>query len=360
MTHRGNAMALVGAQWGSEGKGVVAHLLADHFDAAVRVGGPNAGHSFYEDGQLYVARSVPCGWTNRNADLFIGAGAVINPHLLAQELAETDTHITIDPVATVIEEWMEHAEMEAIRGKIGSTAEGVGEARVARMRRRGDAITASAYYGANPSDRVEVADVSESLDRIMEGGGMVFLEGTQGSGLSLFHGTEYPFATSTDTNVGGLASESGIAPSDVGHVQLVARTYPIRVAGNSGPMGHELDWSFFTERGLAPKPEQTTVTKKVRRISEWYWPVVDKAVRLNKPCGLWVTFADYLDPSITGTTGKEFESSDPICSFLDSLHDRYGIPIMGIGTGPVKDEMGATIDWATARVNNRCAHGVAW
>lgn len=356
---RGTALALVGAQWGSEGKGVIAHLLADHFDAAVRVGGPNAGHSFYNEGRLFVARSVPCGWTNPDARMFIGAGAVINPHLLEQEVRDlpVPVYVMVDPVATVITEEMEHRELETIRATIGSTAEGVGEARVARMRRNGEAVTAAEYEWTD--DRIIVDDVAKALNTIMDEGGLVFLEGTQGSGLSLFHGTRYPFATSTDTNAGGLASEAGIAPSDVGHVQLVARTFPIRVAGNSGPMGPELDWAWFVERGLAPKPEQTTVTKKTRRISEWYWPVVDRAVMLNRPCGLWVTFADYLDPSIVGTTGKEFESSESICQFLDSLHERYGIPIMGIGTGPVTKD-GAIVDWATARVSTRCAHGVAW
>jgi adenylosuccinate synthase len=353
---RGTAMALIGAQWGSEGKGVIAHLLAGHFDGAVRVGGPNAGHSFYEDGRLYVARSVPCVWTNPDVELFIGAGAAINPDLLMAELEETDTDITVDPVAVIITEEMEHRELGSIRAKIGSTAEGVGEARVARMRRNGDAMLARDYTGW--SDRVRIGSVSKDVAKIIEFGGLVFLEGTQGSGLSLLHGTRYPFATSTDTNSSGLASEVGIAPSDVGHVQLVARTFPIRVAGNSGPMGEELDWSYFVERGLAPAPEKTTVTKKVRRISEWYWPVVDDAVRLNRPCGLWLTFGDYLDPEVLGTT--DISDSPAICQFIDELTDRYDFPVLGVGTGPVKDADGEIIDWATARVSSKCAHGVAW
>lgn len=356
MTHRGKAMALIGAQWGSEGKGVIAHLLADHFDAAVRVGGPNAGHSFYEDRVLYVARSVPCVWTNPDAGLFIGAGATINPHLLEAELEETDTDIMVDPVAVIITEEMEHAELSTIREKIGSTAEGVGEARVARMRRNGGAIMAGDYKGW--SDRVKIGDVSEALDEIMEEGGLVFLEGTQGSGLSLLHGTHYPWATSTDTNSSGLASEVGIAPSDVGHVQLVARTFPIRVAGNSGPMGKELDWSYFVDRGLAPAPERTTVTKKVRRISEWYWPVVEKAVRMNKPCGLWLTFGDYLDPEVRGAT--DISGSRPVNDFIDMVVGQLGVPVLGVGTGPVKDAGGVTVDFATARVSTHCSHGVAW
>lgn len=358
MTSRGSATALIGAQWGSEGKGVIAHLLAPRFGAAVRVGGPNAGHSFYEGGRLYVARSVPCIWTNPGAALLIGAGAVINPHLLIEELRETGARVTVDPVATVITEEMEHRELETIRAKIGSTAEGVGEARVARMRRDGSAVTAAEWFAARPDSAVRVDDVSSRIDELLDDGTEIMLEGTQGSGLSLLHGTQYPFATSTDTNASGLASEAGVAPSDVGHVHLVARTFPIRVAGNSGPMGVEMDWEWFVERGLAPKPEQTTVTKKVRRISEWYWPVVDKAVRLNRPCGIWLTFGDYLDQSVRGSL--DVGRSAPIKAMVESIEDRYGVPVLGVGTGPVIDGNGERVDWATARTAPLCNHGARW
>lgn len=344
---RGTAFALIGAQWGSEGKGVIAHLLADHFDAAVRVGGPNAGHSFYHNRQLYVARSVPCIWTNPNARLFIGAGAVVNPELLVKELAGLPADVqgvTIDPVASLITHEHEQRELETIRATIGSTAEGVGEARVARMRRNGEARLAAGYDWPAP---IEVRPVVPALDRLLEDGALIMLEGTQGSGLSLLHGSKYPYATSTDTNASGLASEAGIAPSDVGHVHLVARTFPIRVAGTSGPMGEELDWSYFVERGLAAEPEKTTVTKKQRRISRWYWPVVDRAVQLNRPCGIWLTFGDYLDSD--AERGR----------MVLALEDRYEVPVLGIGTGPVFED-GRRVDWGVHRIKNRCAHGVAW
>lgn len=350
-------MALVGAQWGSEGKGVVANHLAGFFDAAVRVGGPNAGHSLFHKGQLFKMRSVPCLWVNPETRLFIGAGAVVNAALLKEELASLPFRRTImvDPTATIITHEHEHTEAETIRALIGSTAEGVGEARVARMRRNGSALLARDYDWQD--DRVLIGDVSEELDRLLDGGALIMLEGTQGSGLSLFHGTKYPYSTSTDTNASGLASEAGIAPSDVGHVHLVARTYPIRVAGNSGPMGEELDWSWFVEEGLVDAPEQTTVTKKVRRVSRWYEPVVDKAVRLNQPCGIWLTFGDYLDVAVRGKTSVL--SSERIMDFVTYIENRYAVPVLGVGTGPVIED-GKMVDWATARLTRRCAHGTSW
>ena len=354
---RGGALALVGSQWGSEGKGVVAGYLEAGFDAAVRVGGPNAGHSLYHGGVLYKMRSVPCLWVNKDAKLFIGAGAVVNADLLQDELDSLPyrVEVAIDPTAVLITEEDEHAELATIRQTIGSTAEGVGEARVARMRRRGDARMAADY----PWPRsIRLADVAWEVNHLIDSGGWVMLEGTQGSGLSLFHGTYYPYATSSDTNASGLASEAGIAPSDVKHVHLVARTFPIRVAGNSGPMGKELEWRQLVEKGIVSEPEQTTVTHKIRRISEWFEPVFERAVRLNQPCGIWLTFGDYLDPSIRGS--RDVTDSAAVMAFAKGLEDRYDVPVLGVGTGPAKDERGQVYDFATARLEKRCSHGDAW
>lgn len=347
----GTVFALVGAQWGSEGKGVIAAAIAHRFAAAVRVGGPNAGHSLYHRGVLYKMRSVPCLWVNEGARLFIGAGAVVNAGLLERELASLPfpVSITIDPVAVLITEEHEHTEARVIRASIGSTAEGVGEARVSRIRRAGGVELAGDHKW---SGAVTVAGVASLIDGIVTDGGVVMLEGTQGSGLSLFHGTEYPFATSADTNASGLASEAGVAPSVVGHVQLVMRTFPIRVAGNSGPMGDELTWGYFIDRGVVDQPEQTTVTRKTRRIAEFRPDEIDVAMRLNKPCGVWLTFGDYLDVSMRG--GASVRGSGPIMDFVSYVEAEWGVPVLGVGTGPTGS------DFAVARLRDECLHGREW
>lgn len=353
---RGTALALVGAQWGSEGKGVIAGAIAHHFAAAVRTGGPNAGHSLYFERSLRKMRQVPCVWVNPEAELFIGAGAVVNVAVLDAELRSLPerVRVTIDPLAVLVAPEYEHAEAETIRATIGSTAEGVGEARVARLRRI-DARLTSQWDWSSWSGRVVVGDVAARIAAILADSGLVMLEGTQGSGLSLIHGTQYPYVTSADTNASGLAADAGIAPSDVGHVHLVARSFPIRVAGNSGPMGDEMSWDWFVERGLVEQPEQTTVTRKVRRIAAWHRGVFEKALLLNRPCGIWLTFGDYLDPSIKGQTSV---IDGPALEFARSLEAEYGIPVLGIGTGPVTDDRGV-YDWALARLAS-CAHGVEW
>lgn len=353
---RGTALALIGAQFGSEGKGVIAGKLAGEMDAAVRVGGPNAGHSLYHGGTLYKMRSIPCQWVVEGSLLYVGAGAVVNAEVLEKELASLPfpVNLTIDPLAVLVTTEHEHAEAETIRGSIGSTAEGVGEARVARLRRRGDAVFADSREW--PRD-VRVERVLPLVQMHLQDGDTIMLEGTQGSALSLYHGTEYPYVTSTDTNASGIASEAGIAPSDVGHVHLVARTFPIRVAGPSGPMGDELDWSHFIRSGLVAAPEQTTVTKKTRRIAEWRDYEFAKAVEVNRPCGVWLMFGDYLDPLVRGS--GDVADSRAVMAFVRYLEDTWGVPVLGVGTGPVETG-GRTVDFAVARLAEECKHGRVW
>lgn len=355
-------VALIGAQWGSEGKGVIAGGMASMLDAAVRVGGPNAGHSLYRNGELFKMRSVPCAWVgDPTPDLFIGAGAVVHAELLERELAEIaerggkEVFVKIDPRATIITHAMEEAE-RGIVASIGSTGEGVGQARIARILRDGSATLAGDYPWDGP---IIVDDTALSINRYLKGGGLVMLEGTQGSGLSLLHGTRYPTVTSEDTNVSSLLAAAGIAPSYSEHVHLVARTFPIRVAGPSGPMGEELDWDYFIQRGIIEKPEQTTVTKKIRRVSRWYDPVVDRAVLLNQPCGIWLTFGDYIDPSLRGTTDADAVWESPaLRSFVESIQERYGVPVLGVGTGPGVDSRGEPT-FSVAHLNH-CQHDRSW
>jgi len=318
---------LVGAQWGSEGKGVIAAGLAKKVDAAVRVGGPNAGHSFVHGGKLFKMRSVPCAWTN-GAELFIGAGAVMNPDLLEKEMNEIgyEGQIAVDRHATIIKHEHEDAEKELVKA-IGSTGEGVGQARIAKIKRDGTALLAQDHEFT--SGKVRIADTAAEIGALLKGGRTVMLEGTQGSGLSLHHGS-YPHVTSSDTNASGMAAEAGIAPGYITSVHLVARTYPIRVAGPSGPMGNEVEWTDLP----VSEPERTTVTNKVRRIAEWNEEQFARAVMLNKPTGVWLTFADYIDPLVRGeTNAAKVMKSEKVREFVNHIEREYAIPVLGLGVG---------------------------
>ena len=346
------ATAIVGAQWGSEGKGVVAAAFAPWFRAAVRTGGPNAGHTFVHNGQKYVGRGIPCAWINPNVDLILGAGAVIDRELVHREATE-ETGINpgrliyVDRNAAVIPPEAHAAEAD-IAKSIGSTAEGVGYTRIEKIRRspgEGLPILASHYEWEKP---FRIADTARLIAEHLAMGHEVMLEGTQGASLSLHHG-EWPFVTSNDTNAAQLAADAGVAPVHVEHTILVARSYPIRVGGNSGPMGHEIDWSEIP--GM-PKPELTTVTKKQRRIATWSDEAFAKAVLLNAPCGVVLTFADYLDPDLAGERDPDLIlQSEPVRRLVGGIEYDHGIPVIATGTG------GDT--FALAELGP-CAHGRYW
>ncbi len=363
------ATAIIGGQWGSEGKGVVAGALAHHFDVAVRVGGPNAGHSFYDGDDKHVMRGVPCAWINDTCDLIIGAGAVVDPELLDTELALLPAHVTItvDASAAVVTHADAHTEKrKGMFEAIGSTNEGVGEARARKMARRkidGTAILARDW--GRWHERVVIhEDTRELLSRYARSGASIMLEGTQGSGLDLNHTIEWPYATSAGTNAAGLLDQTGLAPAHLDSVFLVARTLPIRVAGNSGPMGIELDWADLVAHAGVQTPEKTTVTKRVRRISKWHDGVFDRAVRMNEPTGVFLMFADYLVPEATGTTDErvlfteaEKQGPSPLGDFLalvDRIENEWRVPIVAFGTGGPR--------WSLAFRDGvgRDAHGVKW
>src|SRR5689334_16680536 len=84
---------IVGMQYGSEGKGKWIGVIADKYDAHVRVGAPNAGHTVYFNGRPFKMRQIPCGWVNPRAELFIGAAGLVDPELLEQELAMLPTDV---------------------------------------------------------------------------------------------------------------------------------------------------------------------------------------------------------------------------------------------------------------------------
>lgn len=328
-----SVLALVGGQYGSEGKGVIAAGLAPHFWAAVRTGGPNAGHSFYHEQTLYKMRSVPCAWVNASTKLIIGAGAVIDPLLLEEEVRRTRRLVIVDPQASIILPQHHQAEHDAgMRETIGSTTEGVGEARIAKIRRNGSAVLARDWKWSE--DLIVVDDTVEILSEILAAEGDIMLEGTQGSGLSLHHG-HYPYCTSNDTNAAQLAADAGIAPSRVEHAHLVVRTHPIRVAGNSGPTGGlELAWDDLIERGVVDKPERTTVTNNIRRLFTFSVDDFRRAVQLNNPCGIWVTFGDYIDPKAPQAADIDELMVGPVGDWVrQNIVPYTSARIMGIGVG---------------------------
>ena len=378
---------LVGSQFGSEGKGKIAHVIADEYNLHVRTGAPNAGHTLYHNGDKVVMQTIPCGFTNLGARLVIGAGGMIIEDIFKREVAMLAKYdgsiyerIYVHPHAVIIEpkhvlaEYGQkepceyaHKPMECpvwqdirkgipelvepctkcdklgasdLWKMIGSTREGCGAALADKIWRgaspRGSVLLAKDV----PWLEAYITDTTIMINEAIDRGENVLLEGTQGSGLSLHHGT-YPKTTSRDTNASGWASEAGISPLAVTDVIGVFRPYPIRVAGDSGPTGSkELTWADVERRAGVPEgtfKEITTVTKRIRRVFEFAYEQFHLMCMINRPTALAVCFADYLAAQDKGVSEWD-KLSKATRDFVEHIEGEYKVPIKWISTGPYKEQ----------------------
>ena len=338
----GRIIPVVGMQYGSEGKGAVTTYLAPLIDIGVRVGASNAGHTIYFRGGKFIMRQVPAVWINPEVKLVIGRGAMISPDILLSEIDSISRHseiknrLFIDAYAHVInEQQIENESRTDLASRIGSTSatsrEGIGMASADKVLRSDTCVLAKDFKLFQPY----LADTVEILNRSLDNGRYVLLEGTQGFGLSLDHGN-FPFVTSRDTSVSALIASTGLCGHNFEtNVIGVARTYPIRVAGNSGPFGddsEEVSWGVVTRAAGADTPiiEMTSVTGKVRRVATFSWKDFLRACDVNRPAEIALTFADYLD---WGSHEKETLST-PVLDFIDRLEMMSGVHVTMVKTGP--------------------------
>jgi adenylosuccinate synthase len=326
---------IVGGQYGSEGKGhIVAHLAAE-YDLFVRGGGPNAGHSVLLGEEKYIYHHLPSGTrTNPQAHVLLAPGAVLWLPRLLDEIAECGIEaqrLSIDPRAMIISEEDQTAEKANLVGAIASTGQGVGYATARRIRRGNDVELARDISALRPYIR----DADDVLSGAYARRDRILVEGTQGSGLSLYHGP-YPKVTSRDTNASGTLAEAGIPPHRVRRVIMVCRTYPIRVGGNSGPMSGEITWEAVSERSGIPleelqTTEKTSTTGRDRRVAEFDWDLLRRSARLNSPTDIALTFADYL--SIKNRNARRFEQlTDDSILFVEEVERVAQAPISLITT----------------------------
>jgi adenylosuccinate synthase len=338
---------LVGGQWGSEGKGHIASYLAPEYAVLVRVGGPNAGHKVYRhDDQIHAFFHLPSGTLHApEADLVLGPGAAIYVPKLLKEIADakaTAQRLSIDPQAMIIEDSDQAFESTTLKDTIASTAQGVGVATARKVMR-------GAYPGGppvrlardSPELKPYLRPTRPILDAAFRDGKRVFLEGTQGTGLSLHHG-DYQWVTSRDTTVSGCLADAGIAPSRVRRIVMVCRTYPIRVQNpekegeQSGPMGREITWEIVAERSAIPieelkQTEKTTTTKRRRRVAEFNWALLRHATSLNGPTDIALSFADYIDKD--NKDARRFEQLTPqTIQFIEEIERVASAPVSLIST----------------------------
>lgn len=324
---------VVGGQFGSEGKGKVAHYLAKEMNAsvAIRCGGPNSGHTVIDpNGNPIIFQQLPTASILPDINIVLCAGSYIDIDILKNEIEIarlSPDRLWIDPNAVVITPELQKAEQHAgLMDSIGSTGSGTGEAVIQRIRRENPRLLVQSFPELLPL----VKETKSFLRSCLENQKMVIIEGTQGFGLSLLHSPDYPFVTSRDTTAAAFVSEAGLSPLDVGDVVLTIRAFPIRVAGNSGPLPNEIDWDTITIEGKHTHPviEKTSVTKQVRRVARFSPDIVQEALKVNRPTKIVLNHLDYI-----AKEEKQFHNVTT-SRFINEVESSIGCPIEYLGFGP--------------------------
>ena len=337
----GTIYCVVGGQYGSEAKGHVAAQLHQtrNIPVAVRVGGANAGHTVIdENGVRFPLRTIPvAAAVDHEAELVIAAGSEIDLAVLYAEIKMLEDaghpvidRLFIDSEATIIDD--EHKQQETnLVGEVGSTGKGIGAARAARMLRKATTARDSVI-----SHTGWLADTSAMLNDRHQSGVNILIEGTQGYHLGL-HAGHYPQSTTNDCRAIDVIAQAGVTPLNRPEIWLVFRTYPIRVAGNSGEMGKEISWDVLEGRsGGYIQPERTTVTQKIRRVAEWDHQAARMAINgnggaANEKLHLALTMVDYLDPDLEGTMLMS-DIEERAMAWIEQVEDELGMCFSAFGT----------------------------
>jgi adenylosuccinate synthase len=330
-------LAVLGAQWGDEGKGKIVDMLTPHFSTVARYqGGHNAGHTVYVQGKKFVLHLIPSGILHPGVTCIIGNGVVVDPQALFKEVdelgragIEVNGRLLISEKAHVILPYHRELDVlsEARRGerKIGTTSRGIGPAYEDKVGRRGirvcDLIGDRAALAEEVRENVSarnriikdstldwkpvfeqlvafgerlrpwVADVSLFIARNMKDGKAVMFEGAQATLLDIDHGT-YPFVTSSNASIGGVCTGLGVPARAIGAVLGVAKAYTTRVG--EGPLPTELSGEL-AERLRESGQEYGASTGRPRRCG-WYDAVVVRySARINGLDALALTKLDVLD-----------------------------------------------------------------
>ena len=341
---------VVGGQFGSEGKGAVVSYLARNLkptDLNIRVAGPNAGHTVYDEhGRAWKLRQIPAGAVVSNCRLGIAAGSEVDLEVLASELWELGragypigARLAIHPAATVLEpQDIETEKQNRLSEQIGSTGKGIGAARARRIMRQAKTVGQATDLLCDVLDRyrVKVRPRVAAPIHADTPGSQLIIEGTQGYGLGL-HTVYYPKVTSSDCRAIDFLAMAGISPwaADVEKIEVwvVARVYPIRVAGDSGPLIHETTWE-----ALGLPPERTTVTNKIRRVGQWDSTLVRQAVAANggyPAVRIALTMLDQKFPEVAGATNWAQIAKHPFAvRFIRKVESECGAPVRLVGTSP--------------------------
>jgi adenylosuccinate synthase len=333
-------VVVLGTQWGDEGKGKVVDLLTDQASYVVRYqGGHNAGHTLVIDGEKTVLHLIPSGILRDNVTCVIGNGVVLSPQALLTEMKMLEDkgipvkqRLVISEACPLILPFHVALDVarETARGDkaIGTTGRGIGPAYEDKVSRRGLRVgdlfnpqdfaaklkevmayhnfMLTEYYKQPAVDYDTVlkealavadlfkslcVDVTDLLDKAKKNNQAIMFEGAQGSLLDIDHGT-YPYVTSSNTTVGGVATGAGFGPLGIDYVLGIVKAYTTRVG--SGPFPTELKCDVGQHLGV--KGHEFGATTGRKRRTGWFDAVaICRAVQLNSVTGFCLTKLDVLD-----------------------------------------------------------------
>lgn len=318
---------VVGGFFGDEGKGKIISYLAikDNPQLIVRGGaGPNAGHTIKDGDKIYKVRMLPSGFVNKKSKILIGPGVVINPEVLEKEVLEfgASGRAFIDKKCGIIEEIHRNQDSKGeLKEKIGSTGSGTGPANADRAMRT---LRLASEFDSLSSYLV---DVPEMVNTCLNSNENVLVEGTQGTFLSLWHGT-YPFVTSKDVTASGICADVGLGPKRVDEIIVVFKSYVTRVG--TGPLDNELSPEDTQNKGWS---EFGTVTGRPRRAAEFDFNLARRAVMLNSATQIAITKLDVVFPDCAQMT-QYAQLTSEAKSFIEEIEEKLKIPVTLIGTGP--------------------------
>ena len=333
-------VAVIGAQWGDEGKGKIVDRLSSSADVVVRFqGGHNAGHTLVIDGITYKLRLLPSGIVRKNKISIIGNGVVVDPWALLEEIEEIRSKgVQVDVDNFIISESANlilpfHREMDEIRedaagkGKIGTTRRGIGPAYEDKVGRRSirvmdlrseknlDKRLESVLLHHNAirkglgkkifekdqlkKDLLKIAPkilqfskpVWLKIDQFKKQKKKILFEGAQGILLDVDHGT-YPFVTSSNTVAASAATGTGCGPNSINYVLGITKAYTTRVG--EGPFPTELNDNIGEILGTRGK-EFGTVTSRKRRCGWFDGVLVRQTIKISGIDGIALTKLDVLD-----------------------------------------------------------------
>jgi adenylosuccinate synthase len=318
---------VVGGFFGDEGKGKIVSYLAvkDNPVIAVRGGvGPNAGHTIEYNNKTYKVRMLPSAFLNPNVRLLVGPGVVISPDVLLKEISEfgVQDRVFVDYNCGIIEESHKIADSEGrLKESIGSTGTGTGPAnadRAMRTLKLAKDLESLALY---------LDDVPNAVNFSLQRNERVLVEGTQGTFLSLWHGT-YPYVTSKDVTASGICADVGIGPKNVDEVVVVFKSYVTRVG--QGPLKNEITPQQASAKGWQ---EVGTVTGRQRRAAEFDFELAKRAIMLNSASQISITKLDVVYPECVHIQSFS-DLSSPAKYFIKTIEDKLNVPVTLIGTGP--------------------------